>query len=517
MADVLAVRNLTKSFDGSVVLDGVSFGIAQGEVHGLLGENGSGKSTLIKILSGFHAADSGELIFGGRPVSLPLSPGQFRELGMSFVYQDLGLIDDLSVVENLRVSQMIARRGGLISWRRERQQALSALRRYGVEGIDPDARVGELTESQQALVAIVRSVSEIEASQSAAEGGIGLLVLDEPTVFLSREDTESLLSTVHRIVDEGIASVLLVSHDLAEIRSTTARVTVLRDGRLVGTVNTNETSEEQMIGMIIGRELGAMQPAAHAVGTEVAFTIDGLSTGVVTGFDLEIRRGEIVGLAGLAGSGFSDVPYALFGARPALAGRLIGGGEEVDLARLTPGKAMEKGIVLIPADRQTDGSAGELSVADNITLPVIGNYTRAGILSSNGMNAQADHLAAEFDIRPRNTAARYSELSGGNAQKAMLAKWLQMKPTLILLDEPTQGVDIGARAQIFDILTQSVAGVATSILCASTDYEQLATICDRILVFAEGQVVMELSHDAVTKERITEQVYNSVGRQWSEI
>ena len=499
----LEARGLTKSFGGTQALRGVDLTLLPGEVHGLLGENGSGKSTLIKILAGFHASDAGELWIDGEAVRLPLETGQFRELGMSFVHQQLGLVESLSVLENLRVADLASSRSRFrISWRRERARARETFARYGLR-LDPRAVVGDLKPVERALLAIVRAIEE---NRSAGRGGV--VVLDEPTVFLPREGIERLFSLVREAAAGG-AAILFVSHDLDEVREITDRVTVLRDGALVGTVVTAEASETQFVEMIIGRRLAAMAEPAHhdrstkTVGVEVA----GVSGASVRDVAFEMHEGEVVGLTGLLGSGFEEVPYLLYGARPAASGRLTIHGVAYELPHLTPHAALDAGMALIPADRPNDGCVGSLPVSENVSLAVLGEYWGRGMLDRRRMRREAGALMRQFDVRPADPSLPYGALSGGNQQKALLAKWFQTGPRLLLLDEPTQGVDVGARQQIYEQIRDATESRGMHVLCASSDYEQLSVLCDRVIVFGRGRIWRELVGTEVTKERIVEQCY----------
>ncbi len=472
-------------------------------MHGLLGENGSGKSTLIKVLAGYHAPDAGELEVDGQPVKLPLHVGQFRELGMSFVHQDLGLIPSLSVVENLRVGELATSRNRWhLSWARERRRARATFARYGVR-VDPGARVESLLPIERALLAIVRAVEEMRGEASR-----GLFVLDEPTVFLPEEGTERLFALVREIAGSG-ASVLFVSHDLDEVREITDRVTVLRDGRVVGTIVTKEASEGQLVEMIVGRRLEALSSEHHDLrAASAAASVRGLTGGTLRDVSFELHDGEVLGLTGLLGSGFEEVPYLVFGAWPSTSGRLTLGPATYDLPRMTPDAALDAWIALLPANRQRDGSVGSLSVAENVTLPVLDEFFAGLVLQRRRMLRESARLLRQFDVRPNEPRMTYSTLSGGNQQKALLAKWLQTRPRLLLLHEPTQGVDVGARQQIFSLIRE-VAAEGTCVLCASADYEQLAALCDRVLVFGRGRLMRQLVGDDVTKDRIIEQCYAS--------
>jgi ribose transport system ATP-binding protein len=504
----LEVSELSKSFGGVHALDGVDLRVESGEVHGLLGENGSGKSTLIKVLAGYHAPDSGELRVYGEPVKLPLRPGQFRSLGMDFVHQDLGLIPSLSVIENLYVGELTSARHGLhISWTRERRRAAATFDRYGLK-IDVRAKVAELTPVERALLAIVRAVEGMRENLDGRDHG-GILVLDEPTVFLPRTGIDALFTLVREIAASG-SSVIFVSHDLDEVREITDRTTVLRDGHVVGTVVTAETSEAELVRMIIGRHLETLDVAPHdLLEQEVGIAVEGLTGGTLRNVSIELHEGEVLGLTGLVGSGFEEVPYFLFGAWRPESGRLRLPGSEIDLTSLSPARALAAGVALVPADRQQDGVVGSLPVYDNILLRALSSFFRGGVLRRLRMLRHARQMMGEFDVRPADPRIVFSSLSGGNQQKALLAKWLYRRPRLLLLHEPTQGVDVGARQQIFSLVREA-AGQSMSVICASSDYEQLAAVCDRVLILARGRIVDQLVGDAVTKERITERCYNSV-------
>jgi ribose transport system ATP-binding protein len=499
---VVALRHISKTFGGVRVLHDVDLTVGRGEVHGLLGENGSGKSTLIKILSGFHAPDGGELEVNGRPVALPLQPSQFRSLGMSFVHQDLGLVPALSVVENLLVGELASQRSWRVSWARERRRAQETFESFGLQ-LDPRAKVSELSPTDRALLAIVRAVEEIRANTT--DTGSGLLVLDEPTVFLPTSRREELFAIVREIAATR-AGILLVSHDLDEILEITDRVTVLRDGKVRGTVDTARASDEALVEMIIGRPLQARSIKRGPTVAGKAISITGLTGRYARDVSLTVHGGEVVGLTGLPGSGFEEIPYYLFGVRSAVAGRLEVDGKSYDLRGMSPSRAFDAGVALVPADRQRDGSVGSLSLGDNVMVPVLRKYQSRVGLNRSRMRSDARKLLEHFDVRPPDPRLTYQSLSGGNQQKAMLAKWLQTKPSLLLLHEPTLGVDVGARRQIFQ-LARTAATDGTAVVCVSTDYEQLAAVCDRVVVFDRGRVARELTGGRVTKERIAEECY----------
>ncbi|MBU7008649.1 sugar ABC transporter ATP-binding protein [Phosphitispora fastidiosa] len=506
--DTLVMKHISKTFGGQRALSDAHINIKPGEVHGLLGQNGCGKSTLIKILAGYHAPDpGGSLEINGRVIKLPLHVGEFRKLGMSFVHQDLGLIPSLSVLENLRIGEIASKNRWNISWSKERKLAKEIFKQFNLN-IDPSDKVSDLTQVERALLAIVRAVKEIQTQEAVQQSNRGLLVLDEPTVFLPRMGIDQLFGLVREIAKIGL-SVLFVSHDLDEAKEITNRITILRDGHVVKTVETSQTTKEQLISAIIGRELETVDFRNSITDNKkIDIFVNNLSGKIIRDVSLSLRKGEILGLTGLVGSGFHEIPYLLFGADKA-SGHLEMDGESFDLSRMSPNKAISTGLALIPGDRQNSGGIGTLSILDNVVIQVIQNYFRKLRLNRKDMYNATHSLLTEFDVRPGNPRLDFQNLSGGNQQKALLAKWFQTNPKILLLDEPTQGVDVGARQQLFKIVREA-AESGTSVICASSDYEQLATICNRVLIFAHGVVVRELIGIDITKERITEQCYNSL-------
>ena len=509
MAAALELRRVEKRFGAVHALKGVDLTVLSGEVHGLLGENGSGKSTLIKILAGYYAPDTGQLQVGGREVRLPLHPGEFRRLGLSFVHQDLGLMPTLSVVENLRSYDLdMIGHPWRISWARERSKAREVFERYGLR-LRPEAVVADLSPTQRAMLAIVRAVESMRGSLAEGHLSRGVLVLDEPTVFLPRAGTDQLFSLMKGIAADG-SSILFVSHDLDEVQEITDRITILRDGSVVRTVATRETDKRELVGMIVGRQLAAFQPRPRDVTRRaVAASVAGLVGPNVDAVSLDVHRGEVLGVAGLAGSGFDDIPYLLYGAQRATAGQLRIGERGLDLTRISPAEAMGAGLVLIPGDRQRDGLIPSLSISDNVTMPRLPDYRTPAGIARGRLWSEAERICREFDIRPPEPSNAVSALSGGNQQKALLGKWLDTRPGLLLLHEPTQGVDVGARRQIFELI-RTVASEGIPALVSSSDYEQLAAVCDRVLILGSGRVVQEIIGSDITKERITEQCYHSV-------
>ncbi len=509
---VFELRNVSKRFGGEQALTSVDIAVRGGEVHGLLGHNGSGKSTLIKILSGFHLADPGaELLIHGEPHRLPLTAAAFRRLGFSFVHQDLGLIPSLSVLENLCMDDIVSA-GSRINWKALNQHARKLLAEFGLT-IDPKATIADLPPWNRPLIAVVRAIGNMRAEMADNPDRRGALILDEPTARMSEDTVGHLLGVIRRVAGLGHA-VLLVSHNLDEILRVTDRITLLRDGRVVGRLVTADTSRAQLVDLIVGgaRGLGAAQAGAlggtspEAVPPEIQ--ISGLSGASVQEFTLRLRRGEIVGVTGLVGSGFDDVGVLLFGERRPAGGTLRFGEREVLMSRMAPAKAMAMGMALVPPDRLSQGCIPELTVAENVAMPKLRSFMAAGAIRRHKVNRHVGEWVGQLGVQPANPDMTFSSLSGGNQQKVLLAKWLQLSPRLLIVIEPTQGVDVGARAEIFSLLREYAMRGGT-ILCCSTDQDQLAALCDAVCIMHKGRLTETLRGADVTRERITTAIFGA--------
>src|SRR5262249_28599111 len=387
---------------------------------------------------------------------------------ISFVHQHLGLIPSLTVLENLLASDLATESRWRINWRNEAERAEQLFEQYRLP-IDPRDPVSRLTPVQRALLAIVRAFDQLQRTRPHADSP-GLLELDEPTPFLPASDVEQLFVLVRDIVRNG-ASVIFVSHDIDEVLQITDRATVLRDGRVAGSFETRDVTKDRIVEMIVGRRVDLEH--VHAPGAThggPAIAIIGLSGGNIDRFSLALRKGEVVGLTGLIGSGYDEISYLAYGATRAAAGELRINSRAFALPEMAPRKAIDADCVLIPADRQNAAAVGSISVLDNVSLPVLGQITREWSIRDAALKRNAETLAERFDIRPRDPALNLSALSGGNQQKVVLAKWLQMRPRLIWLDEPTQGVDVGAREQVFGAI-RAAATAGTCVVCASSDHE----------------------------------------------
>jgi ribose transport system ATP-binding protein len=495
--NALEAAHLSKSFGGVRVLSDVSLAVKAGEIHGLVGSNGSGKSTLIKILSGFHAPDpGGSLKVRGEDVPLPVPPDRATRVGLSFVHQDLGLIPQLSVLENLRVGRFTSHPGWRISWREERATVRAALKRFDLD-ISPETKVQRLSSIERVLLAVVRAFSDLEH----APGGV--LLLDEPTAYLPRDGVDRLFAAVRRAAAEG-AGVVFVSHRLEEIGMLTNSVSVLRDGHLVGTAETATLTESDLVEMIVGSKITTATFDPKSEG-QVMLRTHAISGRVARDVTLELHRGEVLGLTGLMGMGHEEVPYLLFGAEPAT-GELELEDRRAPVGEMTPRRAIGAGVALLPGDRQGASGAGTLSVTENLTLPTLERFFTGGLLRPKRERARVLEVLRQYDVRPVAPARKLETLSGGNQQKALVAKWLERKPTIFLMHEPVQGVDVSAREEIARVIAD-IAAQGGSVLLSSCEYEDLARICGRVLVFRHGRVISELTGTALTKERIIERCY----------
>ena len=525
----LEVRGISKDFGSNRALDNVDLRIADGEVLGLLGQNGSGKSTLVKVLAGVYDPEPGGRMFvGGAEIALPLGAGQASQIGLSFVYQNLALAPGLSVLENLTLGQRIGG-GRLSSWRpinwiAEHRSAAAVLDRYDVK-LNLDRLTGQLVPVDQARLAIVRAAEDLRRYRTRSGYKHSVLVLDEPTVFLPEEEVDRLFDLIRTVVAEG-AAVLFISHDLTAVRAITDRVVVLRDGRVVGEEITADIREEELVDLIVGApaRVGQSAPAETAPVEDqqaVALTLaamesvgdttvagENVAVGHLTGewlrdLSFGIGAGEILGVAGLIGSGAEELPYLLFGARPVGRGTLCLGAETMDVGGLSPQRCVRERIALVPADRAAQGLTQSLTLWENIVMLVEDEHYRGGVFHRAELVDLAREAIDRFLIRPPRARNVMSTFSGGNQQKALLAKWLLARPRLLLLHEPTQGVDVGARRDIYRFVKSAADLHHMAVLWVTTEFGELAEVCDRVIVITQGRHTATLEGEELTEEAIS--------------
>jgi ribose transport system ATP-binding protein len=497
----LRIRNLSKTFPGTLALRDVWFDVAAGEVHGLVGANGSGKSTLIKILAGvYHGDPGGTITVSGTEVpSEHTSPAKARALGLHFVHQNPAVFPNLTVAENLAIGQGFeTTRLGSIRWRALRRRTQTLLERFEIPA-RPDTLVQSLRPAERAMVTIARALQDQEDRHS------GLLVLDEPTASLPHAEVERLLGALRRFAAAG-QTIILTNHHLEEIIEVASAVTVLRDGYVAGRLKGDQITEDRMIELIVGRALEQMYPEMPVVETEaMALEAKGLRGGPVQGVDFSLRRGEVLGIAGLLGSGRSEILKMIFGAYPIRAGTLELDGRPVRFRDI--GDAMAAGVAYVPEDRG-EGAFIDLTLSDNLVAASVSRYWRGFTLSNRSMRADARSSIGKFFIRASSERQKMGTLSGGNQQKAILARWLNRRPRILLLDDPTQGVDVGARADIYSLIRQSVAE-GCSVILVTSDFEELAHLSDRVAVLVNGRITAELHSPDIDASRLTELAFTT--------
>lgn len=497
----LRVRRASKTFNGITVLDDVTLELHPGEVTALIGQNGSGKSTFIKILSGFHQPDPGaEISMAGSDVTGSLGEGA-GSTGMAFVHQDLALVPSMTILENLRIAQFTTGFGRRIRWRHEESEVARILARVGLT-VSPHTLVARLSVTDRALVAIARGLAEIGLAES---GHAGLLVLDEPTAYLPQSGVERLFSVIDTLTAQG-TSILFVSHRLDEVMEHCARVLVLRGGRLVADTQTVGRTERDLVEMMLGQPPEGIYPDLREDTGQLVLEVKGLHGGKVAGIDLTGRAGEIIGLVGLPGEGYDDIPYLLSGAAPVQAGTATVGEHELDLTRLQPGEAIRRGIALLPADRKASSGAITLGVGENLTLPTLSRLTSRGRLRHRRERDLAARELQRFTVTPARFDATLSTLSGGNQQKVMLAKWAITEPKVFLLHEPTQGVDVGAKRDVFAHL-DSLSRAGALLLISSVEFEDLANLCTRVHVVRRGTIVRTLEQSELSAHALAVAVH----------
>jgi ribose transport system ATP-binding protein len=498
----LQVRGLSKTFRNTQVLHEVEFTVSPGEVHGLAGQNGSGKSTLIKILTGYHAPDPGTTyIIDGIEMRLPARWRDAHAAGISVVHQDLGLLDTLSVAENICVGGYpTSRVPGRIDPHARDLLAARTLARLGVD-IHPRLPVAALSAAERAEVAIARAMRDHAT-------GAGLIILDESTRALGGDDLRRIHALLRRVAAAGSA-VLFVSHNLTEIVKITDRLTILRDGRAVGSgLTTKDLDEQKIASLMLGSSLAASPERAQATRRppEPAIRVRNLTGPRLHAVDLQVGPGEVLGITGLPGSGYEDIPYLLTGAQRADTGTAEIGRTTIDLRKATVASCIRAGMVLVPERRDRDGLAFEQSIRDNIALPALRHRGKSWFVARQWQQKQAEEATATLGIRPDTPSMLVKELSGGNQQKVLLAKWLGMAPKLLVLHEPTQAVDVRARQDILAAVART-AGAGAAVLLVSSIPDDLAVACDRVLIHRAEQGLREA--DGITSEQLVEQVYGS--------
>ena len=484
---MIQMSGISKSFSGNQVLNDVSFELANGEIHALMGENGAGKSTLMKILSGIHHKDSGHILVDGEEQTFKTIKDSERS-GIHVIHQELNILPDLSVAENLFLGKELTYGFGIMKRAEMRRQAHDLLCKLGLD-IDPKTRAGDLSVGKQQLVEIAKAIA------SDAK----YIVMDEPTAALTDREIQTLFETVRELKNKGI-SFVYISHRMEEIFAICDRITILRDGQYAGVRDIPKTSFDEIVAMMVGRELGERFPERqHCIG-DTKLSVNNLCANhVFENVSFELRKGEVLVLAGLMGAGRTEVAQTLFGARKANSGSITIDGQAVKIHN--PIQAMQHKIGFVTEDRKTEGLLLDFSIQDNIMLTNFDKTCRMGITQPTSENQFVQKFIDQLAIRTTDAHLPVKSLSGGNQQKVVLAKWLGTEPDILILDEPTRGVDIGAKKEIYTIINQlAEAGVA--ILMISSELPEVIGMADRVLVMHEGRITGEVNKNNMTQENI---------------
>lgn len=490
MSETVLLRGIDvcKSYAGVHALRGASFELRPGEVHALVGENGAGKSTLIRIITGAVEADSGTIELNGKTI-INNSPRLAKSLGIAAIYQQPALFPELSVAENLALGLERPSMWRRIDWRERKRRAAELLAQAGAT-IEPDAMAGDLPMPQQQMVEIARAIGS----------DARVLIMDEPTASLSEEEARNLFEVISRLKARGVA-IIYISHRLEELSIIADRVTVLRDGCTIETRAMNEVTRDELIRVMVGRELSAIFPKRPVELGETMIELRGLgcSTTGVTNVSLSIRRGEIVGVAGLAGAGRTELARTIFGLTPADQGEILIGGEPVSIA--SPAQAIDRGIAYVPEDRRRHGVIPEMSISANISLASLGKLSGRWSMDFRRETAIAGEYVERFGIKTPALFSPVSTLSGGNQQKVALSRWLATGPSVLILDEPTQGIDVGAKSEIHELMMK-LAEQGAAILMISSELPEILGMSDRVAVMRGGTICAVLDRAGATQQRI---------------
>jgi ribose transport system ATP-binding protein len=485
----LELRHISKTFPGIVALDNVDFEVRSGEVHALLGENGAGKSTLIKILSGYHQPDQGgEILIGGKPTAFR-NPKDAKEASIHTIYQELTLCPHMTVAENIVLDKQDQFKGFMQRRHEYRTIATQALEDLGQSEIDPNWLVKDLSIGQQQVVEIAKAVT------SKAK----FVLMDEPTSSISQNDADKLMDIIRGLKADGVA-IIYISHRLHEIGGIADRITVLRDGELVGTVDNSDVTERDLITMMVGRDIDNVYPKREVPIGEVVLRVENLASGeLLKGISFDVHKGEIFGIGGLVGSMRTETLETLFGMRPITDGKIFLNGEVFH--PMSPRQAIKKKIAFVTEDRKKSGLVLCLPVHENINIVNAQQPSFAGYLNWSKLKTIANNHRRSLNIKVRSIEQIVNSLSGGNQQKVALAKWLDFNPEVIIFDEPTRGIDIGAKTEIYSIMGE-LAARGTAIVMVSSELPELISVADRIMVMQEGRMKGIVSNKDATQELV---------------
>ena len=485
---MIEMTGITKAFSGNVVLRDVEFSLADGEIHALMGENGAGKSTMMKILTGIYKRDAGEVKVDGVPVNFQ-SPKEAENLGIAVIHQELNILPHLSVAENLFLGkEKTIGRTGILKTRQMNKEASDILAKLGLH-IDVRQPAGTLSVGKQQIIEIAKAINS----------NAKYIVMDEPTAALTDREIETLFVTIRELKAKGI-SFVYISHRMEEIFAICDRITILRDGEYVGVREIAKTTFDEIVQMMVGRELGERFPSRKCAIGEVQLEVKNLSNkGTFEDINFSVRKGEVLAVAGLMGAGRTEVAQTIFGYRPKSSGEVLINGEKVSITN--PIQAMKHGIAFVTEDRKTEGLVLDFSIKDNMMLTSLQNISKAGVIQKKKEDEETAKYIEQLKVRCAGAEQSVGSLSGGNQQKVVIAKWLSTSPDVLILDEPTRGVDIGAKKEIYTIINQ-LAEQGVAILMISSELPEVIGMADRVLVMHEGKQTAILSKGQLTQETI---------------
>ena len=482
---LLEMKHIHKKFPGVYALKDVSFSLRPGEIHALLGENGAGKSTLIKVLGGIYSKDEGEILIEGKSVDIS-SVHQAREAGVSIIHQELVLVPHLTVAENIFLGRE-KKKGRFLEKQAMIDETKKVLADYGLD-LNPTDMIADLNIAQQQMVEIVKAVSF----------NARIIVMDEPTSSLSDKEVEALFANMRKLRDRGIG-IIYISHRMSELQQIADRVTVLRDGQYIATKVVSETTNDELVALMVGRTLDNYYVRTFNECDEVVFKADHVTTDKIRDVSFELKKGEILGFSGLVGAGRSETMRAIFGLDKVISGSIKLLGEE--LVGKLPDEILSKGISLVPEDRKSEGIFPGMSLAFNMSLKVLKEFIRGIRVDRDRETAIVDEYFKALSVKAPDTEVLISSLSGGNQQKVIIGSWLASKPKVLIMDEPTRGIDVGSKSEIYSIMND-LAKSGVSIIMVSSELPEILNMSDRVIVMCDGMITGELSREEATQEKI---------------
>lgn len=484
---LIEMKQISKSFSGNRVLDHVDFELLPGEIHALVGENGAGKSTLVKVLTGIYERDTGTVQVKGKEVHFT-GPKEAEKAGVAVIHQELNIIPYLTVSENMFLGKELTKKFGVLKTKEMKEKTAQYMNRLGVE-IDPDTEAGRLSVGQQQMIEIARAVA----------ANTEVLIMDEPTAALTDREIEVLFKVIHSLRAEGVG-IVYISHRMEEIFKICDRISVLRDGQFIGIKKVNETNFDEIVRMMVGRQLGERYPDRTLAPNEELLRIEDFTKpGDFENITFSVRKGEILGVAGLMGAGRTEIMEALFGYRSKQQGKVFIDGKEIHIK--SPFDAIKAGIGFITEDRKSEGLVLDLSVRENFLLPNLSRFSNKGVISKKQENEFVNEMIEKLRVKTSSSEQIVKSLSGGNQQKVVIGKWLGIQPRILILDEPTRGVDVGAKKEIYHIMNElTEQGVA--IIMVSSDLPEILGMSDRIVVIHEGKITAILNRDEANQEKI---------------